>query len=255
MNYLDLFSGIGGFALGAYWAGMKFDNHFCSDIEPYAEELYKLRFPDSIQLGDIYKIDTQELIDEYGKEWVITGGFPCQPYSISGNKRGSGDDRYVWPEMFRIISMLKPSWIIIENVPGIINMDLNQVLIDLESKGYTNRERETKIDPLVIPACSVGHYHRRDRLWILAYSNAERWEGLLCDNKESKFKKIKKTNTLDSLCSPFLRFEQRVGKPAVFGMDDGVPNRMDRLGVSGNSIVPQIAEILFRQIKPYMDMV
>jgi site-specific DNA-cytosine methylase len=75
VNYIDLFHGIGGFALGAHWAGMKFENHFCSDIEPYCQKLYKLRFPDSIQLGDITKIDTGELRKLPG-EWIITGGFP-----------------------------------------------------------------------------------------------------------------------------------------------------------------------------------
>jgi len=74
-NYLDLFHGIGGFALGAYWSGMKFKNHYCSDIEPYTQELYKLRFPESIQLGDITKIKTEELRKLPG-DWIITGGFP-----------------------------------------------------------------------------------------------------------------------------------------------------------------------------------
>jgi len=85
MNYLDLFHGIGGFALGAYWAGMKFEHHYCSDIEPYCQQLYKLRFPDSVQLGDITKIKTEDLPNG---EWIISGGFPCQDISIAGKGAG-----------------------------------------------------------------------------------------------------------------------------------------------------------------------
>ena len=134
MNYLDLFHGIGGFALGAYWAGMKFENHYCSDIEPYCQELYKLRFPESIQLGDITKINTSKLPEG---DWIISGGFPCQDISIAGKGAGiHGSRSGLWFEYWRLIRDLRPRYAIMENVGMLVHRGLREVLGSLAEIGY-----------------------------------------------------------------------------------------------------------------------
>lgn len=168
MNYLDLFHGIGGFALGAYWAGMKFDNHFCSDIEKYTIELYKKRFPDSIQLGDITKIDFEKLKKDYPDEWIITGGFPCQDISVAGKGKGLIDEKGnktrsgLWFDYWRAIRTLRPRFVIIENVRALLNRGMETVLANLAEIGY-NAEWQ------IISAEDMGAPHKRERVWILAY--------------------------------------------------------------------------------------
>ena len=169
MNYLDLFHGIGGFALGAHWAGMKFDNHFCSDIEPFAVELYKKRFPDSIQLGDITKIDWEKLKEDYPGEWIISGGFPCQDISVAGKGRGLIDENTgektrsgLWYDYQKGINILRPRYAIMENVAALITRGLDDVLRSLSEIGY-NAEWQS------IKASDVGAPHRRDRVWIISY--------------------------------------------------------------------------------------
>ncbi len=248
MNYLDLFHGIGGFALSAYWAGMKFENHYCSDIEPYAVELYKKRFPDSIQLGDINNHKEWKL--EKGK-YIITAGFPCQPFSVSGRRKRRADHRYLWPILLEFIQCRQPCICLFENVTAIDNGDpvsvLEEIYNDLENENY-----ET-LPPLEIPASSFYSYHKRNRVWIIAYSLRTRWTGSLRSNIGRIKEKNIQADALDTQCNTFLQFEKRVGKPAVLGVDDGIPNRVDRLKGLGNSIVPQIAELLFRQIKEQIE--
>ena len=161
MYYLDLFHGIGGFALGAYWAGMKFDAHYCSDIEPYCQKLYKLRFPDSIQLGDITQIETDKLPKG---EWIITGGFPCQDISIAGKGAGiHGARSGLWFEYLRLIRDLRPRFAIMENVGMLIRRGLREVLGSLAEIGYDAEWQD-------IRASDMGAPHRRERIWIVAYS-------------------------------------------------------------------------------------
>jgi DNA (cytosine-5)-methyltransferase 1 len=194
MNYLDLFHGIGGFALGAYWAGMKFENHYCSDIEPYTQKLYKLRFPDSIQLGDIRGIDGKKLMadaksvkrrnqqeniangqgresgiepgqncSDAGVQWIITGGFPCQDISIAGKGAGiHGERSGLWFEYWRLIRDLRPRFAIMENVGMLVHRGLREVLGSLAEIGYDAEWQD-------IRASDVGAPHRRERIWIVAY--------------------------------------------------------------------------------------
>jgi DNA (cytosine-5)-methyltransferase 1 len=191
-NYLDLFSGIGGFALGAYMAGMKFDNHFCSDIEPYCQKLYKLRFPDSIQLGDITKIDTEEL-KKYGNNWIVTGGFPCQDISIAGKGAGiTGSRSGLWFEYWRIIRDLRPRFAIMENVSALSFRGLDTVLGSLAEIRY-NAEWQN------IRASDMGAPHKRERVWIVAYPGYgirgmqdKRRNGI--DNKRKPIKKTIKAS-------------------------------------------------------------
>lgn len=269
ISYIDLFHGIGGFALGAYWAGMKFDNHFCSDIEKYCQKLYKMRFPESKQLGDITKIDTKELL-KYGNDWIITGGFPCQDISIAGKGVGiNGKRSGLWFEYWRIIRDLRPRVAIMENVPALTFRGLDRVLGSLSEIGY-NGEWQT------ISAAEMGAWHQRKRIWIVAYSNsnsesrqsvyarkrqrelvsnignARSTVGEISDPVRTGLQKSrKKQNGEDrkqsrgmSSASDWWSTESAVGRVA-----HGVPRRVDRLKGLGNSIVPQIAELLFNTIK------
>lgn len=163
MKVLDLFSGIGGFSLGLDKAGFE-TVAFC-EIEEYPRTILKKHWPYVPIFEDVRKLN-KEVLDNAGIESVdvICGGFPCQPFSVAGKQGGEEDDRHLWPEMFRLIKELKPSWVIGENVAGFISMALDDVLFDLESEGYETQS-------FVIPACAVGGIHRRDRVWIIAYSN------------------------------------------------------------------------------------
>jgi len=234
MNYIDLFSGIGGFALGAYWAGMKFERHYFSEVEPYAVELYQKRFPDAIPLGNITKQEEWNL--EKG-EYIITGGVPCQPHSWIGRRKGKADPRYLWPEMYKCIQTYRPLWSIIENVPGIISDGtLDSICADLEDSNYS-------FAPLVFPAASLGAPHIRYRVFIV--SNLE---GV---GREQGYKNSRGSG------EGTVAQEERIGftnhsrwqtEPAVRRMAHGIPRGMERLRGLGNAVVPQKAELLFRQI-------
>jgi len=161
LTFGSLFSGIGGFDLGLEKAGM-----ICKwqcEIDPFCNKVLAKHWPNVKRYGDIKEIGgyNLETVD------LICGGFPCQPFSFAGKRRGKKDDRYLWPEMLRVIAEVKPAWVIGENVPGIIHMELDKALSDLEAEGY---ETQT----LIIPACAVDAPHRRDRIWILAYSKTNR---------------------------------------------------------------------------------
>ena len=163
MNVLDLFSGIGGFSVGLEKAGFN-TVAFC-EIEPYCQGVLRKHWPDTPIYNDVRSLTAEQLRAD-GLVWpdVIVGGYPCQPFSVAGKQRGAEDDRHLWPEVYRLIKEIRPSWGIFENVAGHITMGLDEVLSDLEAEGYAAR-------PFVIPACGVDAPHRRDRVWIVAHSN------------------------------------------------------------------------------------
>ncbi|MBC7340848.1 MAG: DNA (cytosine-5-)-methyltransferase [Clostridia bacterium] len=157
MRVGSLFSGIGGMDLGLERAGMQIAWQVEND--PFRQAVLAKHWPGVKRYGDIRTIDPAELesVD------LICGGFPCQPFSIAGKRRGKADDRYLWPEMLRIIKALRPRWVLGENVANIVNLALDTVLSDLENEGY-------ETGTFVIPACAVGAPHVRPRVWIVAYS-------------------------------------------------------------------------------------
>jgi DNA (cytosine-5)-methyltransferase 1 len=324
-NYLDLFHGIGGFALGAYWAGMKFENHLCSDIEKYPIELYKKRFPDSIQLGDITKINWEKLKKDYPGEWIITGGFPCQDISQAGKGRGLIDEETgkktrsgLWFDYWTAIRILQPRFVIIENVRALLNRGLTTVLANLAEIGY-NAEWQ------IISAEDMGAPHKRERVWIVAYSHnngslqqnektilrrrniinkrsensntierccendlanselcgclhgqiekqsTETWKSTQCNtcaesemanSDNERLQRRKESGNVESKRQKTKQFIKRHGKssrgdywsvePDMGRLVNGLPGRVDRLKGLGNAIVPQIAELLFNQIKGYL---
>ncbi len=161
MKHLDLFSGIGGFALAARWVGWETVG-FC-EIDPYCQKVLRKHWPDVPIHEDIRELDGRTV----GHVDIITGGYPCQPFSVAGKRRGKADDRHLWPEFARLIREIRPYWVIGENVAGHINMGLDDVLADLEGLGYT-------WEAFVIPAVAVNAPHRRDRCWIVGHATSNR---------------------------------------------------------------------------------
>ena len=163
ITHLSLFTGIGGADLAASWAGIKTVAQ--SEIEPYCVKVLEKNFPGIPNLGNIKSITRKGFHHATGLYTVdiISGGFPCQPFSVAGKRRGKADYRYLWPKMCRVIKKLKPTWVIGENVAGFIRMGLDDALSDLEAEGYETRA-------FVLPACGVGAPHQRYRCFILGYS-------------------------------------------------------------------------------------
>ena len=163
MRHGSLFSGIGGFDLAAEWMG--WENIFHCEWNPFGQKVLKYYFPNSISYEDITKTDFSI---HRGNIDIISGGFPCQPYSSAGKRLGKEDERHLWPEMLRAIREIQPSWVVGENVRGLTNwnggMVFDEVQAELEAEGY-------EVTPFLLPACAVNAPHRRDRIWFVAYSD------------------------------------------------------------------------------------
>ncbi|SDP84366.1 DNA cytosine methyltransferase [Desulforhopalus singaporensis] len=260
LKVLDLFSGIGGFSLGLERAGMS-TAAFC-EIEPYCRKVLRKHWPDVPIFEDVRKLNATDITETID---LICGGYPCQPFSAAGKRRGSEDDRYLWTEYLRLIQELSPRWVVAENVAGHISMGLDQVLSDLESENY-------KSWTFVIPAVGVDAPHKRDRIWIVAYANSTRSDRnqnhKICarwDSIESCFGSLANTNRTGQQKQYATRLAERKGfdswfsvekrgktrwpaEPGVGRVADGVSCRVDRLKALGNAVIPQIPEIIGRAI-------
>jgi len=159
---LDLFSGIGGFSLGLEATGF-FETTCFVENDPYCQAVLRHHWPEVPILGDIKDVKGSDLPT---RPDLVCGGFPCQPFSHAGKQQAQDDPRHLWPEMFRIIRELRPTWVCGENVTGLVRLGLDEVLTDLEGEGYATRTFN-------IPACAVGAPHLRQRLWIVAHSDSE----------------------------------------------------------------------------------
>lgn len=255
LTHIDLFSGIGGFSLAARWAG--FRTVCFSEVDPYTSAVLRKHWPGVPNLGDITRAD----FGPHAGATLLTGGFPCQPFSCAGKQRGKEDHRFLWPAMLEAIATVKPTWIVGENVSGIISMELDRVLADLEGQGYT-------AFPLIIPACAVDAKHRRDRVWIVAHSEKLRRHGgehgkhqeeggiqfqiraSGCPLSDTESKQAPREGSSRFFAQP----SQCCGwepEPPVGRVVDGLPNRLDRLKGLGNAIVPQVA---FQILKAIADL-
>ena len=178
--HASLFSGIGGFDLAAEWMG--WDNLFHCEWNPFGQRVLKHHFPNSISYNDITKTDFSI---HNGSVDILTGGFPCQPYSTAGKRLGKADERHLFPHMLRCIKEVKPRWVVGENVRGLVSWNgglvFHEVCSDLEREGY-------EVQSFLIPAAGVNAPHQRYRIWFVAYSNDKgrgaRFEQVQSENGE-----------------------------------------------------------------------
>jgi len=170
-NHASLFTGIGGFDLAAEWVGWQ--NVFQCEIDTFCKTVLKYWFPRCDLFSDTCaaqsaSIKTSNFKKYHGKIDIISGGFPCQPFSVAGKRKGASDDRYLWAEMRRVVHEVQPRWVIAENVCGLLSMQsgvvFERVCADLENAGYA-------VQPFIVPACAVNAPHRRERIWIVANTN------------------------------------------------------------------------------------
>jgi DNA (cytosine-5)-methyltransferase 1 len=251
MTHGSLFSGIGGFDLAAEWMG--WENKFHCEWNEFGQKVLKYYWPESELFTDITKSDFTKYANQIN---VLTGGFPCQPYSMAGKRLGKEDDRHLWPEMLRVIREVKPRWVIGENVLGLVNWNgglvFHEVQTDLEAQGY-------EVWPYVLPACSVNAPHKRDRVWFVANTN--------CTNSQTRTQREileqqnrQKTNGHSNV----ERRNQWQNFPTVSPIcngDDGLSDRLDSITFSkwrnesikagGNAIVPQVVYQIFKTIELY----
>jgi DNA (cytosine-5)-methyltransferase 1 len=282
MTHGSLFSGIGGFDLAAEWCG--WENVFHCEWNPFGQKVLKHHFPNSISYNDITKTDFSI---HRGTIDIISGGFPCQPYSSAGKRLGKEDERHLWPEMLRAIREIQPSWVVGENVRGLTNWNgglvFDEVQSDLEIEGY-------EILPFLLPACAVGAPHRRDRIWFIAYSDIKQreWnerrfqsEFINCSTKtiadtsserlqrwekQTSIRKKKGEGEFDRNLARQVptRFENFPTVSPICGGDDGLPKELDSITFSkwknesikayGNAIVPQVAYQIFKSISQYQEV-
>lgn len=261
LTHFDLFSGIGGFALAAKWAGFQTIG-FC-EIDPFCREVLRKNFPDvgishnieRLRLGPIkdpFILDTHDCIDL--KVTLITGGFPCQPFSQAGKKRGVNDERYLWPEMLRCIVEAQPNWCIIENVGGLVKRGLDTVIRELEDKDYTCWIH-------ILPASLAKAPHRRDRVWIIAHNNSVGtnsrqccWvERCLSENKDRYLAQIQQEwaqfipySWSTYKARDWIKYNARVSRGDV-----RIPSKLDknRIKALGNAIVPQVVYPIMKMIR------
>ena len=238
MKVLDLFSGIGGFSLGLEACGMT-TTAFC-ERDPYCQSILKKHWPKTPVHTDVRKLDGKQYQNSID---VVAGGFPCQPFSVAGNRLGSEDDRHLWPEMLRIIRECRPRWVIGENVSGFVKMALDDVSSDLEGEGYAVRA-------FVLPAVAVEARHRRDRCFIIAHREdvahtiGSRGETWLSGQEQGQEGHSREFNH-EGYQRPW--WETGGEWPAesnVCRVVDGIPNRVDRIKSLGNAVVPQLIQAI-----------
>ena len=282
MRHGSLFSGIGGFDLASEWMG--WENVFHCEWNPFGQKVLKHYWPKAESFEDITKSDFTKYANTID---ILTGGFPCQPFSHAGQRKGTEDERYLWGEMLRAIQEVKPKYVVAENVFGITTLDgglvFNQVCIDLEGEGY-------EVQPFVIGAASKNAPHKRERCWFIAHAKFKPTRSDRGTNNEAQ-RNIRGRNTgnvFGTLCSNGNATDTNgiglrgkgngIGKSGfngqkvapsewidfptqspICGGDDGIPDRLDNITIPkwrkeslkayGNAIVPQVALEIFKAIE------
>ena len=250
MRHGSLFSGIGGFDLAAEWMG--WENVFHCEWMEFPRKVLDYHFPNADSHIDICKTDFTKYANTID---ILTGGFPCQPFSLAGKRKGTDDERYLWGEMLRAIQEIKPRFVIAENVFGITNIDgglvFQQVCLDLEAEGY-------EVQPFIIPAAAKNAPHRRDRCWFIATNtNCNGFQQRNCDDEiNASERRINAFGNANKIPSDWEKFPTQ---PPICGGDDGLPTELDGITFSkwraesikayGNAIVPQVAYEIFKAIQ------
>lgn len=224
--------------MAASWLG--WENVFQVEIDPFCTQILARHFPNTTRYKDIKEFNGLPYRDTID---IISGGFPCQPWSSAGNHKGTEDPRHLWPQMLRVIREVRPTYVLGENVLGIVSKYLDQVLADLEGEGY-------EVWSFVIPALAVGAPHFRDRVWVVAHahSHRRREDDITTMGRQDQTRK----QTWPDSGSPLHVWDQPAPPRTDFcGVHDGIPTRVHRNKALGNAIVPQVAFYLFRGIEQY----
>lgn len=248
MRLLDLFSGVGGFSLAARLMG--WDTVAFVEKDPFCQKILRKNFGEGIYIhNDITSFSGTPF---QGHADIITGGFPCQPFSFAGQRKGREDEQHLFPQMLRVISEVRPQWVIAENVRGLLSIESGQlfseIVSSLESTGY-------EVITFCIPASAVGAPHRRDRVWIIGCSyesatsdsNSTECEGTVSSRTEWWGSGDRNGNAWIEAATRFCRVDD--GIPSELDISGSRDNRTNRLRVLGNSIVPQIAFEIFKAIE------
>jgi DNA-cytosine methyltransferase len=244
LRHGSLFTGLGGFDLAASWCG--WENVFQVEIDPFCNSILARHFPQTERYLNVKEFEAEKY---KGSIDVLTGGFPCQPFSINGKRKGKEDERWLWGEMRRVYNDCRPTWIVGENVNGLTSKDeFGSICNDLEEDGY-------KVWPCLIPASSLGARHRRRRVWFICQRQKDNM--VYSDDEHSVFPlpeailQDASSTGLDS-GDPLLVWNRPMPSPTGFcGVADGVPARLDRLFALGNGLVPQVAYCIFRAIEAF----
>ncbi|GMO64490.1 MAG: hypothetical protein Ta2A_12080 [Treponemataceae bacterium] len=244
MIFIDLFSGIGGFAYGAWLAGMKFEAHYYSEVDDYANKVYQQRFPYAIPLGGIRNIRAADLPKG---EYILAGGFPCQDISFAGKGAGlAGERSGLFYEYARLLREIRPRYAIMENVGALIIRGMDAVLREIYEAGYDAEWCD-------IRASDVGAPHRRERIWVVAYPKSNRQWKNVHQSSGDRTSVIKKPNEWGRLWSISYRdgalYNWKTNESILTANNDGLPGAMDAVRLAGNAIVPQIAALIFAQIR------
>lgn len=264
LTHLSLFTGIGGLDLAAEWAG--FTTVGQCEWADYQAKVLEKHWPDVPRWRDIRTLTKESFYERTGLRTVdvISGGFPCQPFSVAGKQKGKGDDRYLWPEMLRVIRELRPHCVVGENVPGIIKIAAGQVVKDLERAGYN-------VVVFNYEAAAVGAWHRRSRVFFVGYAEHDGQHGTSDAAKDTGEHPPRGPA---GECCEVIHYTMRGGQsgqhgrwesqeladgrcwatePDVGRVVNGLPNRVDRLKCLGNAVVPQQAYPIFKALKEELD--
>lgn len=245
MTHGSLFSGIGGFDLAAEWMG--WENVFHCEWNEYCQKILNKHWPNAKSYADITKTNFGEW---EGRIDILTGGFPCQPFSAAGDQKGEKDERYLWPEMFRAFKEIGPMWGVGENVPGIIDSEFSMQSIenDLTSIGYS-------LLPVKISASIVGANHKRERVWFIAYADSNGME------RRRNGRDFKENRQGGADCKKALFNQKKFtegysdkSESELIRADDGIPYWMERVNAIGNSVSPQVALKIFKTIEQYDEL-
>jgi DNA (cytosine-5)-methyltransferase 1 len=258
MTHGSLFSGIGGFDLAAEWIG--WENKFHCEWNEFGQRVLKHYWPNAESFHDITKTDFTKYANQID---ILTGGFPCQPYSAAGKRLGKEDERHLWPEMLRAIREIAPRWVVGENVRGLTNWNgglvFDEVCADLENLGY-------EVAPYLIPASGVNAPHRRERIWFIAFRNASNADDTRLERSEDNrsFGKLwpKRNKQFAGQIPP--NWEIFPTQSPICSGNDGLPTELDGITFSkwrnesikayGNAVVPQVVYQIFKAIQDYENL-